>query len=41
MVSYAQKNALKSITHNICYNLVNIIDEFLSFDEFKIAKIVG
>ena len=23
-------NALKSITHNICYNWVNIIDEFLS-----------
>jgi len=28
-------------TYNICYYLVNIIDEFLSLDEFKFVKSLG
>ena len=27
--------------YNICYQLIHIIDEFLSFDEFKFVKDVG
>jgi len=27
--------------YNICYQLIHIIDDFLSFDEFKFVKDVG